>query len=229
MNSEVKAGQVWTRCDGDTGFKVRKREVLSVEDGIAVVRTMGSARATQVRIKNERLPGHKLLSAPTEHNLLSPTAPQGERECPAVCPVCGRDGTARVYSVCPTCHGTGKANTEPGQEPPTPGAIPPEAIDEAAEALSYVHDQDVPWETYAKAALEAAAPAIRAQDQARIQELERQRSAALAAVLIERERMIERVTAKRRDEEIVYTPFLQGHDQGITDAIRAIRSAADDE
>jgi len=108
-------------------------------------------------------------------------------------------------------------------------AIPPEAIDEAAEALSYVHDQDVPWETYAKAALEAAAPAIRAQDQARIQELERQRSAALAAVLIERERMIERVTAKRRDEEIVYTPFLQGHDQGITDAIRAIRSAADDE
>ena len=127
-------------------------------------------------------------------------------------------------------------------EPPTPDAIPPEAIDEAAKASwnFMLNPEDTQWEDahpnwqaderhLVKDILEAAAPAIRAQDQARIQELERQRSAALAAVLIERERMIERVTAKRRDEEIVYTPFLQGHDQGITDAIRAIRSAADDE
>ena len=70
MSSEVKAGQVWTRCDGDTDFGVRKREVLSVEDGIAVVRTMMSGRATHVRVKNGRLPGHKLLSAPPDPDVV---------------------------------------------------------------------------------------------------------------------------------------------------------------
>ena len=88
------------------------------------------------------------------------------------------------------------------------GVVPAEAIDAAADAMDSVHDQDVPWETYAQAALEAAAPAIRAQ---------------------ERERMIERVKAKRRPEEIIYTPGLQRHDQGITDAIRAIRLEGNDE
>jgi len=48
-------------------------------------------------------------------------------------------------------------------KPPTPDAIPPEAIDAAADAMDNVNDINIPWESYAAAALEAAAPAIRAQ------------------------------------------------------------------
>ena len=91
--------------------------------------------------------------------------------------------------------------------------LPPDATETAAKAMlrrdyagarvwHRIKQEEKSGYLYdAKAALEAAAPAIRAQ---------------------ERERAAKRVKSKRRSEEILYTPALQGHDQGITDAIRAI-------
>jgi len=92
-------------------------------------------------------------------------------------------------------------------------AIPAEAIDVAADALIDTHDQDVPWETYAKAALEAAAPAIRAQ---------------------ERERIVARIEQEkwRQGYDAFHgklSEWQRTYNRAIDDCLRAIRSEGDDE
>lgn len=65
----VEVGQVWVRCDGDTGRVPRPRVVERVDESFAWLRSTGyrpdATRwpLTRVRVRNGRLPGHKLAAA----------------------------------------------------------------------------------------------------------------------------------------------------------------------
>jgi len=97
-------------------------------------------------------------------------------------------------------------------KPPTPGAIPVEAIDEAEQAIKKAHfgagwyAETLRDRILAKAALEAAAPAIREQ---------------------ERERILEVVDDERQGGG-TFTDAKAVHNRAIDDCLAAIRSEVDD-